>query len=122
MVLEVDHEHQRTRAAATLVENVVRAAIIVVMYAIFEALSNPADASLAEAWRAARATTYGVFMAVRIVAVDDEESLLKVVTYALEQEGCHTRVVNRYATIRTYLDLLRREADLIAQAAAEPLP
>jgi oxygen-independent coproporphyrinogen-3 oxidase len=35
--------------------------------------------------------------------------------------GCHTRVVNRYATIRTYLDLMRREADLIAQTAAEPL-
>ena len=37
----------RLRTAATLVENVVRAAIIVVMYAIFEALSNPKNASLA---------------------------------------------------------------------------
>ncbi|NJD89337.1 MAG: adenylate/guanylate cyclase domain-containing protein [Betaproteobacteria bacterium] len=37
----------RVRVAATIAENVLRAAIIVVMYAIFEALSNPADASLA---------------------------------------------------------------------------
>lgn len=37
----------RLRVAATLAENVLRAAIIVVMYAIFEAVSNPAGASLA---------------------------------------------------------------------------
>ena len=37
----------RVRVAATLAENVLRAAIIVVMYAIFESLSSPADASLA---------------------------------------------------------------------------
>jgi len=37
----------RLRVAATLAENVVRAAIIVVMYAIFEALSNPKNASFA---------------------------------------------------------------------------
>lgn len=37
----------RLRVAATLAENVVRAAIIVVMYAIFEALSNPKNATLA---------------------------------------------------------------------------
>jgi adenylate cyclase len=35
----------RARLAATLAENVLRAAIIVVMYAIFEALSNPRNAT-----------------------------------------------------------------------------
>ena len=32
--------------------------------------------------------------------------------------GCHMRVVNRYSSIGTYLDLLRREVDLVALAAA----
>src|SRR5215467_4076158 len=31
--------------------------------------------------------------------------------------GCHMRVVNRYSSVRAYLELLRREADLVAQAA-----
>lgn len=31
--------------------------------------------------------------------------------------GCHMRVVNRYASISAYLALLRREIDLVAQAA-----
>jgi class 3 adenylate cyclase len=43
--LRVRGPGERLRIAATLAENVLRAAIIVVMYAIFEALSNPADAS-----------------------------------------------------------------------------
>jgi class 3 adenylate cyclase len=38
---------ERVRVAATLAENVVRAAIIVVMYAIFEAMSNPRNATIA---------------------------------------------------------------------------
>src|SRR6185295_18727125 len=33
--------------------------------------------------------------------------------------GCHMRVVNRYASISAYLDLLRREIDLAAAAAAD---
>ena len=37
----------RLHVAATLAENVLRAAIIVVMYAIFEAMSNPRNASIA---------------------------------------------------------------------------
>src|SRR5512147_569425 len=32
--------------------------------------------------------------------------------------GCHMRVVNRYSSISAYLDLLRREIDLAAAAAA----
>jgi oxygen-independent coproporphyrinogen III oxidase len=32
--------------------------------------------------------------------------------------GCHMRVVNRYSSISAYLDLLRREIDLAARAAA----
>ncbi len=32
--------------------------------------------------------------------------------------GCHMRVVNRYSSIGAYLDLLRREIDLAARAAA----
>jgi adenylate cyclase len=36
----------RLRIAATLAENVVRAAIILVMYAIFESFSSPADATI----------------------------------------------------------------------------
>lgn len=35
--------------------------------------------------------------------------------------GCHMRVVNRYSSISTYLDLLRREVDLVSQAAASRL-
>jgi oxygen-independent coproporphyrinogen-3 oxidase len=35
--------------------------------------------------------------------------------------GCHTRVVNRHGSISAYLGLLRREAELVARAAAEPL-
>src|SRR5215813_12357015 len=31
--------------------------------------------------------------------------------------GCHMRVVNRYSSVSAYLDLLRREIDLTAQAA-----
>jgi len=32
--------------------------------------------------------------------------------------GCHMRVVNRYSSISAYLDLLRREVDLVSRAAA----
>jgi oxygen-independent coproporphyrinogen-3 oxidase len=35
--------------------------------------------------------------------------------------GCHMRVVNRYSSIRAYLELLRREAHLVAQVAAHRL-
>jgi oxygen-independent coproporphyrinogen-3 oxidase len=35
--------------------------------------------------------------------------------------GCHMRVVNRYSSVRAYLDLLRREVDLVGEAAGERL-
>jgi oxygen-independent coproporphyrinogen-3 oxidase len=35
--------------------------------------------------------------------------------------GCHMRVVNRYSSVRAYLDLLRREVDLVREAAGERL-
>jgi len=33
--------------------------------------------------------------------------------------GCHMRVVNRYSSVRAYVDLLQREADLVGQAGTD---
>jgi len=74
----------RWRFAATLAENVLRAAIIVVMYAIFEAVSNPRNATIAgffadpsHGYVAASLLALGLVIGVAQVTADGYLALLR---------------------------------------------
>lgn len=82
--LRLRNADERVRVAATLAENVVRAAIIVVMYAIFEAMSNPRNATIAgffadpsHGYVAASLLALGLVIGVAQVTADGYLALLR---------------------------------------------
>jgi class 3 adenylate cyclase len=83
---------ERVRVAATLAENVVRAAIIVVMYAIFEALSNPKNATIAgffadpsHGYVTAALLALGLVIGVAQVTTDGDLALLRATAAQLKR-------------------------------------
>ncbi len=113
----------RVRVAATLAENVVRASIIVVMYAIFEALSNPADASLAgffadpsHGYVTASLLALGLVIGVAQVAADGDLALLRTTAAQLRRYSelaMGRRVLERAVEDEATLEPTRRERAVV---------
>lgn len=113
----------RVRVAATLAENVLRAAIIVVMYAIFEALSNPADASLAgffadasHGYVTASLLALGAVIGVAQVTADGYLSLLRSTASQLRRYSelaMGRRVLERAVADETSLAPTRRDRTVV---------
>jgi adenylate cyclase len=113
----------RIRVSATLVENVVRAAIIVVMYAIFEALANPADATLAgffadpsHGYVAASLLALGLVIGVAQVTADGDLELLRATAAQLRRYSelaMGRQVLERAVEDETTLEPTRRDRAIV---------
>ena len=114
---------ERVRVAATLAENVVRAAIIVVMYAIFEATSNPRNATIAgffadpsHGYVAASLLALGLVIGVAQVTADGYLALLRSTASQLKRYSelaMGRRVLERAVEDEASLVPTRRERSVL---------
>lgn len=113
----------RVRVAATIAENVLRAAIIVVMYAIFEALSNPKNATLAgffadasHGYVTAALLALGVVIGVAQVTADGYLALLRATAAQLRRYSelaMGRRVLERAVVDEASLAPMRRHRSVV---------